>query len=158
MRKALQRAGLKLPSSLVSMVCAFILLKVSAPSCILQKERTPCWSEVQGTVSVLRVALYSYVDDPYTPVHASSCDNDEGTSRIVAGTREASLHTGGPGSEMRLLLRGTIVNMTYGTHTNLYNSLFLPLYIWSYLRLSPVVGGRDLRRAKTMNGKKKIRE
>ena len=31
-RRALQRAGLKLPSSLVSMVCAFILLKVRTSS------------------------------------------------------------------------------------------------------------------------------
>ena len=41
------------------------------------------------------------------------------------------------------LLRGTIVNRTYGTHKNLNISLFLLTIFWSYLPWSPVLNHRN---------------
>ena len=44
-----------------------------------------------------------------------------------------------------IILRGTIVNRTYGTNKNLYMSLFLLLnnnIFWSYLLWSPVIVAR----------------
>ena len=38
-----------------------------------------------------------------------------------------------------VLLRGTIVNRTYGTHKNLYIYLFFTNNIWSYLLWSPAI-------------------
>ena len=42
-----------------------------------------------------------------------------------------------------VLLRGTIVNRTYGLHKDLYIYLFLLIIFWSYLLWPPVIDHAD---------------
>ena len=80
----------------------------------------------------------------------------QGKSRGGEEEREPTIPCN-PRNELQLLIiRGTILNRTYGTHKNLY--IYIAIFtnnIWSYLLWSPVIRGREERRAKIMNKKKK---
>ena len=90
----------------------------SSPSCLGTPPRHLFYPGICREVRVCSHTTTSMHDDVYPPRNPVRLGRD-------------------PWSMMKPLLRGTIVNRTYGAHKNLYIPVFLSPIFWSYFTIAP---------------------